>query len=67
MPDETDEQILARYRQKSHDLHMTMSTALDLNRTAVKFGHLKAKKLAQNQAAREDKLERIRRKIFSQD
>ena len=64
MTDETDEQILARYREHWHDPFLTMSAALDLDNTRRRFANLGALKRQQECAENEDKLERIRRTIF---
>ena len=44
MPDETDEQILARYRERWRDPFLTMSAALDLDNTRRRFANLGALK-----------------------
>jgi len=64
MTDETDEQILARYRELWHDPFLSMSAALDLDNTRRRFANLGALKRQQESAESHAKLERIRRKIF---
>jgi hypothetical protein len=65
--DETDEQILARYRERWHDPFLTMSAALDLDNTRRRFANLGALKREKESAERQAELERIRRTIFPQD
>ena len=67
MPDETDEQILARYRERWRDPFLTMSAALDLGNTRCRFADLGALKRERESAERQAELERIRRKIFLKD
>ena len=63
MTDETDEQILARYRERWRDPFLTMSAALDLDNTRRRFANLGALKPEKESAENADKLERIRRTI----
>ena len=60
--DETDEQILARYRKVNP--YITATKAMELSRGEKRYRHLLV--AAQNKARieAEDKLERIRRTIF---
>ncbi|MEX1175088.1 MAG: hypothetical protein WEB51_05920 [Mycobacterium sp.] len=44
MTEETDEQILARYRERWHDPFLTMSAALDRDNTRRRFANLGALK-----------------------
>ena len=67
MNDETDEQILARYRERDCDPYLTMSAALDLDNTRRRFANLGALKREKDSAERQAELERIRRKIFPTD
>ena len=67
MTDETDEQILARYRERDRDPYLTMSAALDLDNTRRRFANLAALKREKESAENAEKLERIRRKIFAMD
>ena len=67
MTDETDEQILARYRERDRDPYLTMSAALGLDNTRRRFANLGALKREKESAENADKLERIRRKIFTRD
>ena len=67
MTDETDEQILARYRERWHDPFLTMSAALDLDNTRRRFANLGALKREKESAENHDKLERVRRTIFAKD
>jgi len=62
---ETEQEILARYRESSP--YITSSRATALNRGEKRYRHLLV--AAQNKARieAEDKLERIRRKIFPKD
>jgi hypothetical protein len=62
MAKETDQEILARYRKTNP--YITASRAMELNRGEKRYRHLLV--AAQNKARieAEDKLERIRRKIF---
>jgi hypothetical protein len=62
--DETDEQILARYRERWRDPFLTMSAALDLDNTRRRFANLGALKPEKESAENHAKLERIRRKVF---
>ena len=67
MNDETDEQILARYRERDCDPYLTMSAALDLDNTRRRFANLGALKREKDSAERQAELERIRRTIFPKD
>ena len=62
MTDDTDEQILARYRKVNP--YITATKAMELSRGEKRYRHLlvAAQKKAGIEA--EDKLERIRRTIF---
>ncbi len=62
MTDETDEQILARYCKVNP--YITATKAMELSRGEKRYRHLLV--AAQNKARieAEDKLERLRRKIF---
>ena len=64
MTDETDEQILARYRERDCDPYLTMSAALDLDNTRRRFANLGALKREKDSAERQAELERVRRTIF---
>ena len=55
--DETDEQILARYRERDCDLYLTMSAALDLDNTRRRFANLGAFKREKESAENADKLD----------
>lgn len=65
MAKETEQEILARYRESNPYITATRATAL--NRGEKRYRHLLV--AAQNKARieAEDKLERIRRKIFPKD
>ena len=64
MTNETNEQILARYRERWRDPFLTMSAALDLDNTRRRFANLGALKRQKESAESQEKLERIRRTIF---
>ncbi len=64
MPDETDEDLLARYRERCGNPYMNLTTARELNALHLRYRHLSAAAQRRARLEREAELERIRRKIF---
>lgn len=64
MADETDEQILADYRERRGNPYMNLMTARALHTLHLRYRHLSAAAQQRARLEREAELERIRRKIF---
>lgn len=64
MADETDEQILAHYRERRGDPYMNLTTARALHTLHLRYRHLSAAAQRRARLERDAELERIRRKIF---
>ena len=64
MADETDEDLLARYRERCGNPYMNLTTARALNALHLRYRHLSTAAQQCARLEREDELERIRRKIF---
>ena len=65
MADETDEQILARYRERCGNPYMNLTTARALHTLHMRYRrHLSTAAQQRARLEREAELERIRRKIF---
>ena len=67
MADETDEQILARYRERRGNPYMNLKTARGLHTLHLRYRHLSTAAQQRARLEREAELERIRRKIFGKD
>ena len=65
--DETDEQILARYRERRGNPYMNLTTARALHTLHVRYRHLSSAARERARREREAELERIRRTIFGLD
>jgi hypothetical protein len=64
MADETDEELLARYRARHGNPYMNLTTARALHAMHLRYRHLGLAAQQRARLEREDELERIRRKIF---
>ena len=64
MADETDEQILARYRERCGNPYMNLTTARGLRTLHLRYRHLSMAAQERVRLERGAELERIRRKIF---
>jgi hypothetical protein len=64
MSDETDDQILARYRERRGNPYMNLTTARGLHTLNMRYRHLSTAAQQRARLEREAELERIRRKIF---
>lgn len=64
MSDETDDQILARYRERLGNPYMNLTTARGLHALNMRYRHLSTAAQQRARLEREAELERIRRKIF---
>ena len=62
MPDETDEHLLARYRQR-HPL-ISLAQAVSLDRLSTRYAPLLAANREKARLRREAQLEETRRRIF---
>ena len=60
----TDEQILARYRERCGNPYMNLTTARALHTLHLRYRHLSTAAQQRARLEREAELERIRRKIF---
>jgi hypothetical protein len=60
----TDEQILARYRERCGNPYMNLTTARALHTLHMRYRHLSTAAQQRARREREAELERIRRKIF---
>ena len=60
----TDEQILARYRERCGNPYMNLTTARALHTLHMRYRHLSSAAQQRARLGREAELERIRRKIF---
>jgi len=67
MTDETDEQILARYRERRGNPYMNLTTARGLHTLHLRYRHLSTAAQQRARLEREAELERVRRKIFRKD
>ena len=67
MVDETDEQILARYRKRCGNPYMNLTTARGLHTLHRRYRHLGIAAQQRARLEREAELERIRRRIFGID
>jgi hypothetical protein len=61
---ETDEELLARYRERRGNPYMNLTTARGLNALHLRYRHLSAAAQQRARRDREVELERVRRKIF---
>ena len=64
MADETDEQLLARYRKRHGNPYMNLTTARALHTLHMRYRHLSTAAQQRVRLEREAELERVRRKIF---
>jgi hypothetical protein len=64
MADETDEELLARYRAHHGNPYMNLTTARSLHAMNLRYRHLGLAAQQRARLEREAELERIRRKIF---
>lgn len=64
MADKTDDQILARYRERCGNPYMNLTTARGLHTLNMRYRHLSTAAQQRARLEREAELERIRRKIF---
>ena len=64
MADETDDQILARYRERLGNPYMNLTTARALHTLNMRYRHLSNAAQKRARLEREAELEGIRRKIF---
>ena len=64
MADETDENLLARYREHCGNPYMNLTTARALNALHLRYRHLSAAAQQRARRDREVELERVRRTIF---
>ena len=60
----SDEQILARYRQRCGNPYMNLTTARALHTLHIRYRHLSTAAQQRARLERDAELERIRRKIF---
>ena len=60
----TDEQILARYRERCGNPYMNLTTARALHTLHMRYRHLSTAAQQRARLERADELERTRRKIF---
>ena len=67
MADETDEQLLARYRERRGNPYMNLKTARGLHTLHLRYRHLSTAAQQRARLEREAELERVRRKIFGKD
>jgi hypothetical protein len=67
MADETDEQLLARYRKRHGNPYMNLTTARGLHTLHMRYRHLNTAAQQRARLEREAELERIRRTIFGLD
>jgi hypothetical protein len=67
MADETDEQLLARYRERRGNPYMNLTTARGLHTLHLRYRHLSTAAQQRTRLEREAELERVRRKIFTKD
>ena len=64
---ETDEKLLARYRERHGNPYMNLTTARALHTLHLRYRHLSAAAQHRARLEREAELERIRRTIFTKD
>ena len=64
MADETDDQLLARYRVRCGNPYMSLTTARALHILHMRYRHLSTAAQQRVRLEREAELERVRRKIF---
>jgi hypothetical protein len=64
MADETDAQLLARYRERHGNPYMNLTTARGLHTLHMRYRHLSTAAQQRARLEREAELERIRREIF---
>lgn len=64
MADETDEDLLARYRERCGNPYLNLTTARALDTLHMRYRHLSTAAQQRARLEREAELERIRRKIF---
>ena len=64
MTDETDEDLLARYRERCGNPYMNLTTARALHTLHMRYRHLSTAAHQRARLEREAESERIRRKIF---
>ena len=64
MADETDEELLARYRERHGNPYMNLTTARALHTLHMRYRHLSTAAQQRARLERADELERTRRKIF---
>jgi len=64
MADETDEELLARYRKRHGNPYMNLTTARALHTLHMRYRHLSTAAQQRARRDREAELERIRRRIF---
>lgn len=64
MADETDEDLLARYRERCGNPYMNLTTAVALHTLHTRYRHLSTAAQQRARLEREAELERIRRRIF---
>ena len=67
MADETDEQLLARNRERRGNPYMNLKTARGLHTLHLRYRHLSTAAQQRARLEREAELERIRREIFGKD
>jgi len=67
MVDETDEELLARYRKRHGNPYMNLTTARALHTLHTRYRHLSTAAQKRTRLEREAELERVRRKIFALD
>ncbi|MBJ7401215.1 hypothetical protein [Mycolicibacterium sp.] len=67
MADESDAQVLARYRERCGNPYMTLTTARALHTLHRRYRHLSTAAQQRTRREREAELERIRRTIFGLD
>lgn len=60
----TDDELLAYERQRHGDPYMTLGTAKELRKTALKFWHLGAARELAEEKAREDARRELRAKLW---
>jgi hypothetical protein len=64
MADETDDQLLARYRVRCVNPYMNLTTARALHTLHMRYRHLSTAAQQRVRLEREAELERVRRQIF---
>ncbi|MFN0142214.1 MAG: hypothetical protein ACKVP6_02040 [Mycobacterium sp.] len=67
MADESDAQVLARYRERHGNPYMTLTTARALHTLHRRYRHLSTAAQQRTRREREAELERIRHTIFGLD